>query len=612
LSVQTHVQSVSSPVVDLKPTLAKNGFSGLWRLVRGYRLMYVGAILALALMALFNTAKFLLVGHLTDNVLTQSVDDLPLSLLAIALGFIGLALFQGFFAFLSGRLAAQVAESMGVRLRDFLFDHIQRLPYTYHDSAKTGDLIQRATSDVESIQRFFSEQATGVGRILLLFFVNLLAVMTLHWQLGLLSVIVIPVVVATSIFFFRRASTAFDLMQDEESKLTTTLQESLTGVRVVKAFARQDFEETKFEHDNLNRFKRGRRLLLMHTFFWPLTDIMTATQMLFGFFVGALLAISGEISIGTYMAYAGLVIYIIFPIRELGRLIVQMATGMVSYKRISEVIKADREDLGFDVPPPVKTLRGEFTFKEVTFAYRTGDAVLRDIDFEIKPGQTVALLGSTGSGKTSLVNLLPRFYEYTQGSIKLDGIELNQYPRWFLRQHIGIVEQQPFLFSRSIRDNIAFGSGRTVTDAEIEAAAKAAALHDTIVSFPNGYGTLVGEKGVTLSGGQKQRMALARTLLKNPRILILDDATSAVDTETESQIREALLGLMEGRTTFLIAHRIQSVMIADLILVMDKGRIIERGTHDHLMTQGGVYRQIYEMQAQIELELERELNRVGL
>lgn len=612
MSVQTHVQAPPAAVVDLKPTLAKNGFTGLWRLLRGFRLMYIGAIVALALMALFNTAKFLLVGHLTDNVLTQPLADLPLNLVAIALGFVGLALCQGLFAFLSGKLAAQTAESIGVRLRDYLFDHIQRLPYTYHDSAKTGDLIQRATSDVESIQRFFSEQATGAGRILLLFGVNFIAVLTLNVQLGLLSVIVIPLVVAASIFFFRRASTAFDKMQDEESKLTTTLQESLTGVRVVKAFARQAFEENKFERDNRNRFVRGRKLLLMHTFFWPLTDILTGVQLLFGFFVGALLAVSGEISIGTYMAYAGLLIYIIYPIRELGRLIVQMATGMVSYKRISEVIKADREDLGLGVQPPVKTLSGAFQFRNVTFAYRTGDTVLKDMTFDVQPGKTVALLGSTGSGKTTLVNLLPRFYEYTQGSITLDGIELNQYPRWFLRQHIGIVEQQPFLFSRTIRENIAFGAGRSVTDAEIEAAARAAALHDTILSFPEGYNTLVGEKGVTLSGGQKQRVALARTLLKNPRVLILDDATSAVDTETESEIRDALSGLMEGRTTFLIAHRIQSVMIADLILVMDKGRIIERGTHDHLMAQGGVYRQIYEMQAQIELELEKELHRVGL
>lgn len=601
-----------STVFDLKPTISRNGFLGLWKLLRGYRLNYGAAVLFLTLMALFNTGKFLLVQLFTDNVLTQQLDNLALALVLVAAGFVGLAICQGYFSFLSGKLASKTGEQMAVRLRDYLFDHFQRLPFTFHDRAKTGELIQRATSDIESIQRFFSEQATGVGRILLLFSINFIAILFIHVQLALMSVVVIPLVVATSIFFFRRTSIAFDKMQDEESKLTTTLQESLTGVRVVKAFSRQDFEERKFERDNRSRFVYGKRLLLMHTFFWPITDIMTGFQMLLGLFVGAMLAMTGEITVGMYMAYAGLIIYIIYPIRELGRLIVQTATGMVSYQRISKIIEEEREDLGFAELPPVTDLQGDFEFRDVSFAYQNSDAVLHNITFSVKPGQTVALLGSTGSGKTSLVNLLPRFYDYTSGSITLDGIELRDYPRWFLRQHIGIVEQQPFLFSRTIRENIAFGAGRDVSDEEVEAAAKAAALHETIIAFPEGYDTLVGEKGVTLSGGQKQRVALARTLLKNPRVLILDDATSAVDTETESQIREALTELMQGRTTFLIAHRIQSVMIADLILVMDKGRITERGTHDDLMALGGVYRQVFEMQAQIELELEDELNHVGI
>lgn len=601
-----------STVFDLKPTISRNGFLGLWKLLRGYRLHYGAAVLFLALMALFNTGKFLLVQLFTDNVLTQQLDNLTLALALVAFGFVGLAICQGYFAFLSGKMASKTGEQMAVRLRDYLFDHFQRLPFSFHDRVKTGELIQRATSDIESIQRFFAEQATGVGRILLLFSINFIAVLLIHVQLALMSVVVIPLVVATSIFFFRRTSIAFDKMQDEESKLTATLQESLTGVRVVKAFSRQDFEEKKFERDNRSRFIYGKRLLLMHTFFWPITDIMTGFQMLLGLFVGAMLAMTGEITVGMYLAYAGLIIYIIYPIRELGRLIVQTATGMVSYQRISKIITEEREDLGFDALPPVTSIQGAFEFQNVSFAYHGSEAVLHDISFSVKPGQTVALLGSTGSGKTSLVNLLPRFYDYTSGSITLDGVELRDYPRWFLRQHIGIVEQQPFLFSRTIRENIAFGAGRDVSDEEVEAAAKAAALHETIIAFPEGYDTLVGEKGVTLSGGQKQRVALARTLLKNPRVLILDDATSAVDTETESLIREALTELMQGRTTFLIAHRIQSVMIADLILVMDKGRIIERGTHDELMALGGVYRQVFEMQAQIELELEEELSDVGI
>jgi ATP-binding cassette subfamily B protein len=252
-------------------------------------------------------------------------------------------------------------------------------------------------------------------------------------------------------------------------------------------------------------------------------------------------------------------------------------------------------------------VRGEIAFHEVGFHYDGDITALEDISFEAAPGKVVALLGSTGSGKTTLVNLLPRFYEYTIGSLMLDGIELRDYPRHYLRRQIGTVEQVPFLFSRTIKENIAIGVDRQVSDSEVEAAARAAAIHESIQTFPDGYNTLVGEKGVTLSGGQKQRVAIARTLLKDPCILILDDSTSSVDTETESEIRAALNHLMQGLTTFIIAHRIQSVMDADMILVLEKGRIVQRGTHETLIAQEGIYRQVFDMQAQIEEELEKEI-----
>jgi ATP-binding cassette subfamily B protein len=602
--------SATPATFDLKSTISEDRLAGLWGLLTGLRLKYLGATLSLGLAATAQTATALLLRYLIDDVLAQGRSGrvLPLT----ALGFLGLALLQGTFTFTSGRLAAQTAEGVTLRLRDYLFDHIQRLPFTYHDRTQTGELIQRCTSDVDALRRFFSEQAIGVGRILLLFVINLTALLLLHWQLALLSIVVVPLVVLMSFFFFKKVSQAYEAFQEQDAVLSTALQENLTGVRVVKAFARQDYERAKFERENREKFRRGQRLLRMHSLFWPVSDILCGFQMLGGFLAGALMAINGTISVGTYMAYAGLVIWLIWPMRNLGRLIVQTSTGLVSYGRVAEVIKEEREPLTAGTYWTSGGLRGEIVFRGICFKYEADAPVLEHITFQCAPGQAVGLLGATGSGKTSLVNLLPRFYEYTGGSLLLDGIELKEYPREFLRQQVGIVEQEPFLFSRTIRENITYGVGRDVSDAETEAAARAAAVHDVILSFPDGYDTLVGEKGVTLSGGQKQRVAIARTLLKDPRILILDDATSSVDIETEGEIRQALERLMQGRVTFIIAHRVQSVMNADLILVLEGGRIVQRGTHRQLVAWPGVYQRIYEMQTRIEEELGRELADVGV
>ena len=347
----------------------------------------------------------------------------------------------------------------------------------------------------------------------------------------------------------------------------------------------------------------------MHALFWPFSDILTGAQMLFGYYLGATMAISGEISIGTYLAYASMINWIIWPIRNLGRLIIQMSSGLVSYGRIQEVIKEQREPLSSgSYKPPSDTVEGIIEFKNVSFAYGQHPVVLNDISFICQPGNMIALLGGPGSGKSTLVNLLPRFYDYTSGLIDLDGVDLKKYSRNYLRKQIGVVEQEPFLFSRSIRENITYGVDREVNDDELFAASKAAAIHDVILSFSKGYETMVGEKGVTLSGGQKQRVAIARTLLKNPKILILDDATSSVDVETEALIHQALDQLMEGRTTFIIAHRIQSLMQADLILVLEDGQIIQQGVHSELISQPGKYQDIFNLQTQIDSALEKELS----
>jgi ATP-binding cassette subfamily B protein len=591
---------------DLKQAVHPNRLVGLWRMMTGFRRLYLAAVLSLAVAAVARTGTFLLLRYLVDNVLGAELRYRALGL--IALGFVGLAVVEGTTTFLRGKWAAQTAEGITRRLRNYLFDHLQRLPFGYHDRTRTGELIERVTSDVEAMRRFYAEQSVEIGRILALFVFNLVALLTLDVKLGLLSIVVMPFVVVLSFWFFGRISKAYEDYQEQEAKLSATLQENLTAVRVVRAFARQEFERNKFEDDNWQKFNLGRRLLTMQSLYWPASDVLCTIQMLLIYYLGARVAIEGAITVGTYVAVAGLVIWIIWPMRNLGRIIVQASSALVSYRRVADVIAEEREDL--DTGVANGRLKGELVFNNVCFEYNAGEHVLDHITFRAEPGEIVALLGPTGSGKSSLVHLLPRFYDYNCGSLTLDGVELTYYPKHWLRHQIGIVEQEPFLFSRTIRENIAYGVGRDVTQEEIEDAARAAAIHDVILSFPDQYDTLVGEKGVTLSGGQKQRLAIARTLLKNPRILILDDSTSSVDTETESVIQEALDRLMQGRTSFVIAHRIQTIMRADKILVMDKGRIIQEGDHHRLIGRDGLYKRIYDLQARIEQEVDTEIDHV--
>lgn len=636
-------QSLLYPPLDLKKTISSNRLVGLWGLMKGFRLTYLGAVVSLAVATIAKALTYLLLAYFVDDILNQAQPTVPFYL--IALGFVGLAVFQGGFTFVSGKLAARSAEGVILRLRNYLFDHIQRLPFAYHDHTQTGELIQRCTSDVDAVRRFFAEQAIEVGRVLMLFTINFAALLSINTRLAWLSILSFPIAFIYSSLVARRIHTVYESHQEQEGVLSATLQENLTGIRVVKAFARQQFEIDKFEQANFELYQRGRRLVKLFATYWPVLETISGLQMVLIFFVGALMVIEGTMTIGDYLAFAGLVIWIIWPLQGLGRLITQTSTGLVSYNRLVDIIREGREEErdeaaksrrlpaqsagqekqgsrevtmvtqdplrqatpatanGLNGKTPL-TIRGEVVFKSVSFEYDANKRVLHDISFAAKPGQMVALLGPTGSGKSSLVNLLPRFYDYTGGQILLDGLELSHYPLPELRQQVGIVEQEPFLFSRTLRENIAYGVRREVTQAEVEAAARAAAIHDIILTFPDGYDTLIGEKGVTLSGGQKQRMAIARTLLKDPRILVFDDAVSAVDTETEAIIHAALERLRQGRTTFVIAHRIQTVMRADLILVLDQGRVVQRGRHHELMVQEGIYRRIYELQSSIEQEIE--------
>jgi len=616
---------------------AKSKAAGLWRMLTGYRWLYLIALISLALAALARVGTFYLIQYLVDSAFISPnlMQILPL----LAAGFIGLALLQGGFTFLSGKLAAQTAEGVTLRLRDYLYDHLQRLTFSYHDTMQTGELVQRSSSDVDALRRLFAEQLIGIGRIVTLFTVTFTALVLLNARLAFISIIAVPIVVAVSIYLFQKLEMRFNAYQEQDAIVSSHLQENLSGVRVVKAFARQQFEMDRFEVSNQTWYKSGIDVLNLHAIFWPSTDMICSLQMLVGYYVGATMAINGTITPGEYLAYAGLVVQIIWPIRNLGRIIAQMSTGFVAFERVSEILRQDREQLTSGSHTPTQPVDGAIRFKNVSFTYKrdqkntkmekssesngsvnpnsapaatvqptSGDPiVLADLSFDVAPGEVIALMGPAGSGKSSLINLLPRFYDYTSGSITLDGVELCNYSRAYLRSQIGIVQQEPFLFSRTLRENISYGVGRHVTDEEIEIAARSASIHDVILTFPKGYDTIVGERGVTLSGGQKQRITIARTLLKNPRILIMDDATSAVDTETEAAIRAAQRTLMADRTTFIIAHRVQSVMHADRIIVLDAGRIVQHGTHGELLAMDGVYKQVYDLQGRVEDELQQEI-----
>lgn len=480
-------------------------------------------------------------------------------------------------------------------LRNRFYDRVQHLPFSFHDRTQTGDLMSRATSDISEVERFVGIGTMDLAATLLVLVGIIVAMLLENAQLALLALLPIPFLVAATVRFGGVVRPLFKSIQEQMSELSATMQESLTGIRMVKSSAREPFELEKFERENEEWFRRRRDVIRLWANNWPLFAFVLALAIFLLLWFGGPRALDGRITVGALYAMISYLLMLNGPVQHLGFLVNLAATANASASRVFEIIDSPSEIQDCRGAVILEEVKGTVTFEDVSFGYRDDQPILHDLTFHVEPGRRVALMGPTGSGKSTVTKLIPRFYDPREGRIFIDGVDIRDVKVASLRRHIGTVLQNPFLFGLTIEENIGYGRPRASHQA-IVAAAKAARAHDFIMGFPDGYETRVGERGVTLSGGQRQRVAIARALLYDPRILILDDSTSSVDTETEHLIQQALEKLMEGRTTFVIAQRLLTLKNSDMILVLDQGRIVQRGTHEELLAMGGLYKEVYDLQ----------------
>lgn len=525
-------------------------------------------------------------------------------LLYLGIALVALQLVRAFFMFLSGRSNAVFSERVAYRIRVRLYDHIQNLPYSYHTQAETGDLIQRSTSDVDTVRRFIGTQLPEVFRIVFLFVFVLIQMFAINVVLTLISLTVVPIIFSFAFVFFKKIQKVFTDTEEAEGKLSTALQENLTGIRVVKAFARENYEIKRFDQFNRKYANYVQKIVNNMAFYWSSSDIICMLQIGSTILLGAIFAIQGQITVGELVAFSGFINFVLWPIRQLARIIVELGKSTVSVKRIQEVLDEENEYQEKDLLKP--EIKGDITFDHVSFVFNDASVpTLKDITFNIKKGETISIIGKTGSGKSTLAHLMVRLYDYTSGSIKIDGVELKSIDKHWIRKYIGIVLQEPFLFSKTIYENIGIISDNP-DDEAIYKAASSASIHEDILHFDKGYKTLIGERGVTLSGGQRQRVAIARMLVKNLPIIIFDDSLSAVDTETDLSIRKALSDRSKDLTKIIITHRISTAMEADKIIVLEDGKILEMGTHEELIENDKVYKKIWGIQSSLEETLNKE------
>lgn len=597
----------------MKDSKFKTNRELVWHFLRGSKAYFIIAIVCISLMNLLALIVPRVISYTVDTLITGKESDLPafivdaiesiggsayirehLYLIAVFLMVIGAlsALCNYLYRYYNNKGAETLVETM----RNEIFAHIARLPFSWHTKNQTGDIIQRCTSDVDAVKNFVSGQLTEVFRVVLMVAFSLYFMFTINVKLALIAVILIPINIAYSAYGHKRMGKIFEEADVEEGKLSAVVQENLTGVRVVRAFGRELFEKERFEKQNHDYWKMWIRLDWVLAWFWSIGTLLLNLQTMIVVVLGAVYAVREEMLAGEYIAFFSYNIMLAWPIRLLGRLISGLSRSEIATERIRYIMDSEPEkDEGKKLKPE---MTGDIVFNNVSFAYDESKEIVKDVSFRIKGGTTVGILGGTGSGKSTLMHLLNRLYELPKenGSITISGVDIKDIEVGYLRENVGMVLQEPYLFSRTLAENIALGGGNAEIE-DIKEAAGTASLLETIESFKEGFETTVGERGVTLSGGQKQRTAIARMLIGKSPIMVFDDSLSAVDAETDAKIRKGLMEKGKNSTVIIISHRITTLMAADNILVLDKGRLVESGTHDELIKNTGIYRKIYDIQS---------------
>ena len=525
----------------------------------------------------------------------SAFDPNTATLLVFALSLIAISILTGTLNFLQRYISTVVSQKGSFELRSDMYNSLLEQSFSFYDNQRTGQLMARATGDINMLSRFFNMGLRMFLSSILLLIMVIYSLLSLNVELTLVSIVVLPFILMATRNYSQRIGPLWRAVREQNGVITSVLQENLSGMRVVRGFSREPYEEEKFYAECEKYFDINVKMAGIRAFFMPLASFLSSLGMVLIVWYGGGQVIRGALSLGSIVAFYFYLAKLMGPIRRIGFITSMFVRASAAAERVFEIIDAEVDVHDSEDASNIDEIEGKIAFENVWFSYDGENMVLRDIDLNVKPGETIAILGATGSGKSSIINLIPRFYDITRGSIKLDGMDIRGLKIKSLREQIGIVRQDPFIFSTTLRENIAYGV-RNASLGDIVKASKRAIIHDFIDSLPDGYDTRVGERGVTLSGGQKQRVAIARALLKNPKILILDDSTSSVDTQTEYEIQQALDELLKDRTTFIITQRLSSIKKADYIIVLEDGNIIEEGRHEELMAKEGTYKTLYETQ----------------